>query len=144
MYNLLTNLPLLLVVGLVFAFFALACLEAVGFAFEALSVAFALGRFEALVATFSFPLARFFAVPVLVKSKSERRNQHLCKCTLASITLYVTTKHTHTNYTCTCSKLVQGLPCVFPSNSPVVQGVQSPVSNLSCINFISSSVPTRA
>ena len=47
MYNLLTKLPLLLVVGLVFA---LDCLEAVGFAFEALSVAFAfaLGRFEAL------------------------------------------------------------------------------------------------
>ena len=50
MYNLLTKLPLLLVVGLVFAFFALDCLEAVGFAFEALSVAFAftLGHFEAL------------------------------------------------------------------------------------------------
>ena len=41
--------------------FALACLEAVGFAFEALSVVFALGHFEALVATFSVPLACFFA-----------------------------------------------------------------------------------
>ena len=55
MYNLLTKLPLLLVVGLVIAFFA----------FEALSIAFtfALGHFEAMVANILLPPCPFLCSP---------------------------------------------------------------------------------